>query len=189
MKRRSAGVAALVVATAGALAGAATAFGSGEKTPITASDYYYASGMSPQEVSLASQGKPGELVPPCPDERTVTDLKAQGLPVGPCDPLPEAGAALVLPPDVDEPAEDDASQATCAGMFVRSGDAGGVSQVEGPCGPGARIIDVQPYRDKAGTACAKVSYVVAAGKTEKTSSSCVGDPADSSGPHVLAEGK
>lgn len=185
MNRRAIGVAALVVAAAGALAGTASAFGGDEETPRTASDVY-TSVMSPQEISDASQGKPGELAPPCPDEKTVADLKERGLPVGPCDPLPEAGAPLVLPLDLDE---HDASQTTCPGMFVRSGDAGAVSKVEGPCGPGAQIIDVQPYRDKAGTACAKVTYIVAAEKAPETSSRCVNDPIDSSALRVFAEGE
>jgi hypothetical protein len=188
MNRRSGGVAVLVVATAGALAGTAAAFGGGDSPPLQASDYY-TSAMSPQDVSDASRGKPGEVVPPCPDDGTVTALKAQGLPVGPCDPLPEAGAPLVLPPDDDQADEVDAGQATCAGMFVRSGDVGAVSEVKGPCGAGAQILEVQPYRDKAGTACAKVTYVVAAGKAAETSSSCLGDPADASRPYVLAKEK
>ncbi len=142
MKRNSAWVAALVLATAGAITGGANAFGAdvtGPGTgPVTASEHY-AKDMSFQEVSKASQGKPGEVAPPCPAASLVIKLKASGLPVGPCDPLPESGAPITLS---DDSASDTATAAkdSCAVTYVGSTTAKGVKQIEGTCRSGAVIL-------------------------------------------------
>lgn len=188
MKRTSTRAAALTVAVAGVLVGAATAFAvTVQDEPRTADDHYSAE-MTDEEVSEASKGTPGEIAPPCPDASVVDELKAQGLPVGPCDPVPESGDPVLIPESAEQ--EDAAPTGdVCPGTFIRSLTPGGPNEVQGPCGPGAEIIDVQPFTDAKGRGCATVTFVAATGTPAKTSSVCQGDKADPSKPQILKDVK
>lgn len=185
-------VAAIVVAAAGALVGGTTAFGTTTvkdraPEPATAAEHY-AQDMTLEEISAASQGEPGDVAPPCPDEAVVTELKANGLPIGPCDPVPESGRPVIVP-ETAEAADDEIAESgeACAGAFISSTRPGGSHRIEGPCGAGAQITDVQTYVDKSGTDCATVTYVAAATKPEQTSTICSGDPALEGQPNFVTK--
>jgi hypothetical protein len=185
-------VATIVVAAAGAFVGGTTAFGMptaihGGEAPVTAAKYY-ANDASLEEISTASQGKPGEVAPPCPDAATVSRLKAEGLPIGPCDPLPESGDPVVLPEQGLQTADEvPESASSCAVVFVHSLKPNGSSRIEGPCGPGARITNVEPFTNASGVECAKVSYMVADVRGQ-AASICAGDPYRATQPNFVSKG-
>lgn len=185
MKRNPAWVAAIVVVAAvGLLVGSTTAFGGDNPTPKAATaDEYYSKGMTLEEISAASKGTPGEVIPPCPDAETITALKEKGLPQGPCDPLPE-GEPMILPPKDDpEPTTND--QDVCPGAFSRNVDAPELpTRIETPCGPGAQLVDHELFVNAEGTGCAKITYRVAAKDPIETATACVGDPRDPTKPYV-----
>lgn len=179
------GAAVAVAVSAGALVGASTAFGTDDPQFVTA-DEYYSSEMTPSEISSASVGKPGDPAPPCPDAEIVTELKEKGLPVGPCDPAPEPGAPVILPPH--EEGETDAAAVqeaeVCPMVFVRSTRAGGPTQVKTPCGLGAEIVAVEAAADAKDGGCVEVTYRADAKSAARTEQACVGDPVSPSKPNV-----
>lgn len=183
MRRNSTWVAAVVVAVAaGLLIGGTTAFGGSEPKPVTASEFY-APGMTLDEISAASAGKPGEVIPPCPEAAVIAQLKKEGLPSGPCDPLPEAGEELVLPGIT--PGPNSLTKEVCPGAFLNNLTPGGPTQVTTPCGPGAQMGVVEPAaRTKDGRDCVKVTYRTAAERAEQTATVCMGDPRGPDKPHV-----
>lgn len=142
--------------------------------------------MTDEEVSDASKGTPGEIAPPCPEASVVDELKAQGLPVGPCDPQPEVGNPVVLPTEAPEQAA--APEEVCPVVFLNTTAVGGATQIKAPCGVGAEITDFRERTNKAGVSCATVTYVVTAGKPARTESVCVGDASVQGKPSLAAGG-
>lgn len=182
---RSIWVAVAMIGAAGAIVGASAASGSDVPEPETAATYYGAS-LSPEEISTLSQGRPGEVAPPCPAADVVTDLKEKGLQVGPCVPVPEKGHPVVLP--LEDDTDDAAStQEVCAGVFLRSTTPDGPNKVQGPCGVGASISDVELFVDKDGTDCATVTYATSKAAAPKTDRVCEGDQPTADGLALLTE--
>lgn len=183
MKRHPFWVAAVVVvAAAGLLLGSTTAFGGDEPKPVTAGEFYTPD-MTLDEISAASAGKPGEVIPPCPDAETIAQLKKEGLPSGPCDPLPEAGEELVLP--ATEPEPNPSTKDVCPGAFLNNLTPGGPTEVTTPCGPGAQMDVVKPATTtNDGRDCVKVTYRVAVDRPKQTATVCVGDPQNPDKPYV-----
>lgn len=85
---RQVAVVTLAALIAGGGVGIAFALDSADspRDPLSAEDVYSDS-MSLEEIARASNGRPGEVAPPCPPEDAVTQLKVAGLDVGPCDPV------------------------------------------------------------------------------------------------------
>lgn len=188
MNRRSVAVGVLVLLAAGAISGAAMgAIGSDpQPEPVTASQYY-SDDMSLEEISAASQGKPGDVAPPCPQAPVVQDLKTAGLPVGPCDPVPEAGRPVILPDQAAEQAasaQENQDARICPAIFIRSTD-GASARVQAPCGTGAQIVDAESFKDSSGRTCAKVTYLPAVAAAAKKATACEGDPVSASGTGII----
>lgn len=192
MRRNPGWAAALVVAAAaGLLLGGTTAFGENDPTPkpITA-EQHYSKDMTLEEISAASKGKPGEVIPPCPDAEVIAKLKAKGLPSGPCDPLPE-GEPMILPLEDPEPAA--ASLTTTddgcpLGVLVHNvGTSELPTQVNPPCTPGAQLTAWDLFVNSEGRGCAKLTYRATAKAAAKTATACIGDPRDPTKPSVTNE--
>jgi len=146
-------------------------------------DQFYDKDLTLAEISAASQGRPGQALPPCPAQPVVVKLKTAGLPVGPCDPLPEEGQQIVLPDDEQQP---EAELRTCAGVFLRTTTPGSVLRLVGPCGVGVAISEVDLLKRISAAACARVTWVPSAGTEPRTETVCTSDPVDPSKPRLVA---
>jgi hypothetical protein len=127
----------LTVAVACAGAAIVTAFAVATDTvpdPLTRGELYHEA-MSLKEIAAAASGQPAELAPPCPDVATATRLKEAGLAFGPCDLLPEEGAAARIADPRDEPTPEDGG-VVCPGVILGKGVD---LKVMVPCGRGAAI--------------------------------------------------
>ena len=129
-----------------------------------------AQGRSLEEIAAAASGRPGELVPPCPDEETVTRLKDAELDFGPCDPLPEDGAAMRVPPESEATPESE-SKVVCPGIILGKGVD---LTVMIPCARGADILDARAVEVDGGY-CARVTYVAEMASPPRTETLCEGD--------------
>lgn len=181
--RKSARASILVVVVAGLMAGATTAFGGVNAPPQaeTAAEHYAAAKTLPA-ISAASIGKAGRVVPPCPSVQVVDKLKAAGLPVGPCDPTPENGSPVLLPED--DPAlkmAPETPKSGCAVALLRTTSSGAPNKIEGPCGVGAQITDVQVFVNKAGRNCAETQFHPASDKPDENAVVCEGDTVGKNG--------
>ena len=158
----------LAVACAGTAVGAAIASAGGPPDPLTRAEVYRP-GMSLPEVAQAATGRPGEFAPPCPDAATAAQLKEQGLPFGPCDPLPEKGAPVrvAAPGDEPPPADDVVCPVVILGKGVDL-------TVTLPCGHGADVLasDVTVVD---GEYCADVTYRTDRNAQSRRDTLCEGD--------------
>lgn len=164
-------VAMIATVIAAGMVGAAFAADDGEndRDPLTA-DQVYKDFMPLREIARASQGDPGQVAPPCPAEEVVTQLKKAGLQVGPCDPFPEDGKAVIL---VDEPDPDERAGAVNCPMVIGSKTYPDL-RISLPCAPGAKVIDYQPVKSETG-ACMDLTYIAREGEDEVTERLCPGD--------------
>ena len=131
-------------------------------------DEVYEEGMSLQEIAAAATGQPGQIAPPCPDVETVDRLKEAGLALGPCDPVPEAGAPVPVPEPGDKPVPTD-DNVVCPGISGKVG-----VHVELPCAPGARIVDADIF-EVDGQYCVKLTYIPEKDSPARTERLCEGD--------------
>jgi hypothetical protein len=152
---------ALAVACVGTAVGTAVAVGADTSSPQR---------TSLEEIAAAASGRPGELMPRCPDEETVTRLKDAGLEFGPCDPWPEDGAAMRVPP-VSEPTPESDGKVVCPGVILGKGVD---LKVTIPCGHGAKIVAAEALTVD-GSYCARVTYIAGTGSPARTETLCEGD--------------
>jgi hypothetical protein len=158
----------LAVASVGAAVGTAVAVVAQTASDPQTRDEVYHEGMSLQEIAAAATGQSGEIAPPCPDVATVDRLKEAGLAFGPCDPVPEAGAPVLIPEPGDEPApgQDDV---VCPGVALKFG-----LQVQISCARGAKIVEAD-VAEVDGRYCAKVTYIPEKDAPSRTETLCEGD--------------
>jgi len=164
----------LILTVAVACAGAAivTAFAVATDTtpdPLTREELYR-EGMSLKEIAAAASGQPGGLAPPCPDVATATRLKEAGLAFGPCDLLPEEGAAVRIADPQNEPTPED-DGVVCPGVILGKGVD---LTVTIPCGRGAEIIKAAAVEVR-GRYCARVTYLAERDSPPRTETLCEGD--------------
>ena len=177
MTRRSMLIAAVVVGVAGGVVVGTSAFGGTDTDVITAAEYY-ATSMSPEEVSAASVGKEGEPLPPCPAVEVVESLKGAGLPVGPCVPVPVPGRPITLP-DIPEGEADRKDEGPiCTVVSLLTDVPGAPNEVRLPCNEGAAVVDVGELDSNGGKSCVPVTFIASAGEKARTEVVCVGDPVD-----------
>ena len=157
----------LAVACVGAAVGTAFAVTQRVSDP-QAPDEVDHEGISLQEIAAAATGRPGEIMPPCPDVETVDRLEEAGLPFGPCDPVPEAGAPALVPEPGDEPAPTD-DEVVCPAISGKVG-----VHVELPCAPGARIVDADIF-EVDGRYCVELTYIAQKDSPSRTETLCEGD--------------
>lgn len=158
----------IAVACFGTVVGSAVALvGRAPEDPLTRAEVY-TKGMSLPQVAQAATGKPGEIAPPCPDVETAQRLKEAGIDFGPCDLVPEKGAAVRIAGPGDEPAEDDI---VCPELILGKDAPLTISTA---CGPGAEISDASLVTVE-GEPCADVSYVTARGGRSYRETLCEGD--------------
>ena len=161
-RRRKLFIVVPLLISCGIIAGAAISYAADDgPQPLTA-DEVYDDTMSLEEVAAASSGKPGEVAPPCPDAKSIQELKKADLEFGPCDPLPEEGQVIILGEQPDPGEESDAVE-QCP--IVGGSKAAHELNVGIGCDKGARLVDWISTRD-AGDACIKVTYVPEAGAYE-----------------------
>jgi hypothetical protein len=158
----------LAVACVGAAVGTAFAVVTQNASDPLTRDQVYDEGMSLEEIAAAASGQPGETAPPCPDVATVTRLKEAGLAFGPCDPLPEEGAPVLIPEPGTEPAPND-GDVVCPGIAMKVG-----LHVEIPCARGAKIVEADVV-EVDGRYCAKVTYIPERDSPSRTETLCEGD--------------
>lgn len=144
-------------------------------SPQTASDVY-GDGMSLETISKLSVGKPGDVAPPCPAESLVTRLKAAGLPIGPCDPLPEVGQPIILPTAAATPNEE--SGRVCGDITMDG------PTVALPCGEGMEVLSTE-FPVVNGESCARVTYVPARGLAKVTDTLCPSSPIGAGGARMV----
>lgn len=158
----------LAVACVGAAVGTAFAVVmQNASDPQTRGEVYH-EGMSLQKIAAAATGQPGEIAPPCPDVATVDRLKAAGLAFGPCDPVPEAGAPVLIPEPGDEPVATD-DDVVCPAISSKVG-----VHVELPCAPGAKIVDADIF-EVDGQYCVKLTYIPEKDSPSRTETLCERD--------------
>ena len=158
----------LAVACVGAAVATAFAVVAQSASDAQAPDEVYHEGISLEKIAAAATGQPGEITPPCPDVETVDRLKEAGLPFGPCDPVPEAGAPVLIPEPGDEPAPTD-DDVVCPGISGKVG-----VHVELPCAPGAKIVDAD-ILEVDGQYCVKLTYIAQKDSSSRTETLCEGD--------------
>jgi hypothetical protein len=95
-------------------------------------------------------------------------LKEAGLAFGPCDPVPEAGAPVLIPEPGDEPAPTD-DDVVCPAISGKVG-----VHVELPCAPGAKIVDADIF-EVDGQYCVKLTYIPEKDSPSRTETLCEGD--------------
>lgn len=168
---------AMIITLAGA-AGSAFAFAGGDAPAVLTAKDVYADDMPLKEVSRLSQSKPGEVAPPCPAEESVTKLKESGLVVGPCDPVPENGALLIVPRAGQIKPDSDSNDAVCAAVETFGLDP--VRMLRLPCAQGSKVVSTRyPVID--GETCVEVAYVPNAEAKAVTETLCPSSPASSTG--------
>jgi hypothetical protein len=158
----------LAVACVGATVGTAFAVVAQTASDPQSQDAAYQEGMSLQKVAAAATGQPGEIAPPCPDVATVDRLKGAGLAFGPCDPVPEAGAPVLIPEPGDEPVPTD-DDLVCPAISGKVG-----VHVELPCARGAKIVDADIF-EVDGQYCVKLTYIPEKDSPSRTETLCEGD--------------
>ena len=161
----------LLLGIVGGAVGVALGKGLSKPTPVEpgVAEEIYEPGMTLDEVARAASGKVGEVIPPCPSEPQVEALKRAKIEFGPCDPVPESGAGMIMqPPEAQEPT----GAAVCPAL------AGGLGTPDLslflPCGIGAKIIDA-PVVTVNGESCLRVTYVAKRGAEPVTEVLCEGD--------------
>jgi hypothetical protein len=170
----------LIVVIASAAVGTAFAVVTDDEPEPLTREQVYRPGMSLSEVAAAATGKPGEIAPPCPDEATAAQLKAAGIPFGPCDLVPEEGAPVRLAEPEDESAQRAEEEVVCPAAILGKGVD---LKVQLPCGPGAELVDASAVT-VGGRMCARVSYTTAAGAAPRTETLCEGDVPSAGGEAV-----
>jgi hypothetical protein len=158
----------LAVAGVGAAVGTAVAVVAQTASDPQTRDEVYHEEMSLQEIAAAATGRPGEIAPPCPGVAKVDRLKEARLAFGPCDPVPEAGASVLIPEPGDEPVPTD-DDVVCPAISGKVG-----VHVELPCAPGARIVDADIFK-VGGQYCVKLTYIAQKDSSSRTETLCEGD--------------
>lgn len=172
----------IAVACFGTAIGSALAVvGRAPEDPLTRAEVY-TKGMTLPQVAQAATGRPGEIAPPCPDVETAQRLKDAGIDFGPCDLVPEKGAAVRLAGPGDEPAQDDV---VCPELILGK-DAPLTISTE--CGPGAEISNASLVTVD-GEPCADVSYVTERGGRSHRETLCEGDTPSGGGQPVRGPSK
>ncbi|WP_154402579.1 hypothetical protein [Nocardioides speluncae] len=132
-------------------------------------------------VTIEPDSSDAASFPACPSEAEVTQMKADGIEIPPCDPLPENGDTSS--PDAEQPGSgqpgSDGNQ-TCPAVTI--GKIAGLT-VALPCAEGAVILDTRLVKVD-GEWCARVTYVAKTGEDQVTETLCEGDRPSVGGPPV-----
>jgi hypothetical protein len=166
-RRRLLIVTVAVVCVAAAVGTAFAVVAQDASDPLTR-DQVYHEGMGLEEIAAAATGQPGEIAPACPDVATVDRLKEAGLAFGPCDPVPEAGAPVLIPKPGDEPLPTD-DDVVCPAISGKVG-----VHVQLPCAPGAKIVDADIF-EVGSQYCVKLTYIPEKDSPSRTETLCEGD--------------
>lgn len=118
--------------------------------------------------------------PACPSEAEVTQMKADGIEIPPCDPLPEDEdtSSPAEQPTSEQPGSD--GNQTCPA--VTTGKLAGLT-VALPCAEGAAILDTRLVQVD-GEWCARITYIAKTGEDQVTETLCEGDRPSVGGPPV-----
>lgn len=140
---------------------------------------------SPQNeppVTVQPESSDEASFPACPSEAEVTRMKAEGIEIPPCDPLPEDGdtpsSSGAEQPSSGQPGSDGGQ--TCPAL--KTSKIAGLT-VALPCAEGAAILTSDLVMVD-GEWCARVTYVAKTGADQVTETLCQGDRPSVGGPPV-----